>query len=263
VALYKQGYIVTLYDAVRGAQQIEIVDSTGKYLPATAVGAIPQINLAVISTDAAVLPVSDIAQYGPHMGDSLYAVGGADENTRGSLGVCYVAHPNRTLETKISDSEIWSVSTLQIGGLEGDSWGGAPLFDSRGALVAIAISTQERVLAIPCAKIWSIIQAISAGQSVGQDMLSSVATRQARLGVSVEQVGESGIYGMKIVGFSEDATDARDKLRVGDIIVGIGESVVVDSYTQTAALSKFSSGQTAEIFVIRGGQRLSFLVRLM
>ncbi len=68
--------------------------------------------------------------------------------------------------------------------------------------------------------------------------------------------------GVAIKGFERADSDAASKLRAGDIVVAVGDQPVDSADAVKSALRKYSAGDTAEVYVTRNGQLLSFHVRL-
>ncbi len=62
--------------------------------------------------------------------------------------------------------------------------------------------------------------------------------------------------GMRIDGVSEDKPAQKAGLQKGDVVVQMGDSVVVDMMSYMRALSAFETGNTTEVVVDRDGKRL-------
>ena len=80
----------------------------------------------------------------------------------------------------------------------------------------------------------------------------------ARLGVACESVSD----GLRIVSFESETADVAQKLRVGDVIVAVGETEISTAEELSEVVREYSAGESAEIFVWRDGQTLSFFVEL-
>ena len=62
--------------------------------------------------------------------------------------------------------------------------------------------------------------------------------------------------GMRIEAVIDGRTAANAGLEDGDIVIRIGEYEVGDIYGYMDALSKFESGQTTEVTVLRGKKKI-------
>ena len=269
VGLFSDGYIATVYDPLLEDGQTEVTLWNGKVYPAAYVGSLPSAGLSLlrISSDSELeyLSLSDISLEKADTGDALYAIGSAESGELPcSLYACHVSHSDRSLDSTDTEGRRHTLSVIQLSGLADSSLLGCPLFDSNGNGVALALSQSSRsdaYFAVSLHSVAELLSFIRDGETPSKEALSLLLRTPAILGIEGKQACVDGIWGIEITGFPQNG-DAEEKLRRGDLIVRIDGTAVASTATLKQLLEGYSSGDSAEIFVYRNGQKLSFVVRL-
>ena len=269
IGVFSDGYIATVYDPLLERGLIEVTVWNGKVYPAVFVGALPEARLSLlrISADSELeyLKESEISPKGVSEGDVLYGIGSAAKGELPcSLYVCNVSHSSRAVDTDGADGKRHILSAIQISGLEDNSLLGSPLFDGEGNGIAMAFSIDSGAdvcFALSLHSAAELLRFVRDSETPSKEALSVLLHTPATLGIEGKQACIDGIWGIEIGGFSQNP-DAERKLRRGDLIFRVDDTAVVSPASLGQLLEKYSSGETAEIFVYRHGQRLSFAVTL-
>ena len=267
-AVMGDGHIVTVYSGIANADRIEVTLSDGKTYGAALVGGDQTVDLALLKTDASELKY--IQTWGDvtfEAGKRVYAIGTVeDAQFGGSLFEGVVAYGERTLEVTSSSGEIRRATAVQIGGFGDPALCGSPVFDEYGTAVALVWNGGDDTsvgLALPLDRVMAVVEFFKNGEEPTAEVLKTIAYSTPSLGI-VGQNGSVGeIYGVVVTDFSEPVCDAAVKLREGDVIVKIGDTVTADTASVREAIYAFAPGDKVEVHVIRNEQRLSFFVELI
>jgi serine protease Do len=265
-AVFGDGYVATVYSGISKAQRVEVIDSDGKTYAATVVGGDATVDLALLKTDAELKDVRATDKTSFEAGKRLYAIGTVGEaQFGGSLFEGVVAYGERVLELSASDGEIRRAVAVQIGGINSSELCGSPVFDEYGRAVAMVWSGTDDAsvgLALPLDRVVAVLEFFKDGEQPTAEVLSSIAYSAPTLGVIGENTSVGELCGVLITDFTDGMCDAAVKLRRGDIIVKIDDTVTGDSISIKEAIYTCTPGDTVEVHVLRDGQRLSFFVKL-
>ncbi|MBO7310813.1 MAG: serine protease, partial [Clostridia bacterium] len=265
--IFLGGYIATLYEAISDSEQIEVVLSNGVAYPAKIIGGDATVNLALIQCEAMSVDCVSIAS-GEEVraGERAYAVGSMGEGKYGaSFASCEISCERRTPELIGFDGYRRVFTAIQLDAINDRCMMGAPVFNEYGQAVAVVLSAGEDCLqsfALPIDGVYSVLESVMLGESPTAEALSSLAYIPPTLGILGEQVNEGDIWGVAVRGFLSDTCDASLKLRVGDIIFKINDTLVPDAQTLALKIQEYIPDDEVEVFVLRDGQRLSFKVKL-
>jgi S1-C subfamily serine protease len=260
-AVFDGGYIATLWDTVDGAQSIEIILGGKDIRRAELVGGSSLSELALLKTEGEGLCVPTISG-GISTGDTVYAVGALGDNAAATLpsSLCKgsVAYKERRIRVDEGKSQKL-MKAIQLDGFNTDSLGGCPVFNEDGDAVAIMVNigNTDASFALPIEEVLAVLLPIKDGQTPPGEAVSAFARLCPRLGVECEESAN----GVKIVELYAD-TDAALKLKVGDIIIKVGEKTVSDVENLRAEIETHQAYESVEIFVYRNAQLLSFYVIL-
>ena len=265
-AVFGDGYVATVYSGISKAQRVEVIDSDGKTYAATVVGTDATVDLALLKTDAELKDVRATDKTSFEAGKRLYAIGTVGEaQFGGSLFEGVVAYGERVLELSASDGEIRRAVAVQIGGINSSALCGSPVFDEYGRAVAMVWSGTDDAsvgLALPLYRVVAVLEFFKDGEQPTAEVLSSIAYSAPTLGIIGENTSVGELCGVLITDFTDGVCDAAVKLRRGDIIVKIDDTVTGDSISIKEAIYTCTPGDTVEVHVLRDGQRLSFFVEL-
>ncbi len=264
-AVFDGGYIVTLYEAL-GKDSTQVITHEGKSLPCELIGADESVNLALLRAQMYDAEYVDICTDGvPSVGGEVFAVAclGNGEYAS-SLIAGEVAYLSRQSLVTLSDGIKRRVNALQLGSIGGDGIGGCPIFDREGHAVAICFVSLDGggSLAFPLGSVLPVLECMRDGREISDDILCSLAFTPARLGILGEQTQLGEEWGVLVKGFSDEDSDAAIKLREGDMIFRVCDTPVTDNAGLSAVVEGYRAGESVEVFLVRGAQRLSFFVTL-
>ena len=263
VILTTDGYIVTNYHVVEGAQQITVTLHDDSTYTATVVGADQQSDIALLKIDAtgltpAVLGDSDNVQ----VGEVVIAVGNRMGTLGGTVTDGIVSALNRDISVEGNQMTLMQTSAAIS---PGNSGGG--LFNTNGELVGIVNAkysdedAEGLGFAIP----------VNTMKTVVQDLLENgYVTGRPALGITVITVGDVQTamqYGVSSLGVYVNSVDAGSGaeaagMKAGDRIVSIGTQLVETTDDVTNALKAYNVGDVVEIQVDRDRELITLQVTL-
>ena len=263
VILTTDGYIVTNYHVVEGAQQVTVTLHDDSTYTATVVGSDQQSDIALLKIEAdgltpAVLGDSDNVQ----VGEVVIAVGNPMGTLGGTVTDGIVSALNRDITVEGNQMTLMQTSAAIS---PGNSGGG--LFNTNGELIAIVNAkysdedAEGLGFAIP----------VNTMKTVVQDLLENgYVTGRPALGITVITVGDVQTamqYGVSSLGVYVNSVDAGSGaeaagMKAGDRIVSIGTQLVETTDDVTNALKNYNVGDVVEIQVDRGRELITLQVTL-
>lgn len=263
VILTTDGYIVTNYHVVEGAQQITVTLHDDSTYTATVVGSDQQSDIALLKIDAtgltpAVLGDSDSVQ----VGEVVIAVGNPMGTLGGTVTDGIVSALNRDISVEGNEMTLMQTSAAIS---PGNSGGG--LFNTNGELIGIVNAkysdedAEGLGFAIP----------VNTMKTVVQDLLENgYVTGRPALGITVITVGDVQTamqYGVSNLGVYVNSVDEGSGaeaagMKAGDRIVSIGTQLVESTDDVTNALKSYNVGDVVEVQVDRGRELITLQVTL-
>ena len=263
VILTTDGYIVTNYHVVEGAQQITVTLHDDSTYTATVVGSDQQSDIALLKIDAtgltpAVLGDSDSVQ----VGEVVIAVGNPMGTLGGTVTDGIVSALNRDISVEGNQMTLMQTSAAIS---PGNSGGG--LFNTNGELIGIVNAkysdedAEGLGFAIP----------VNTMKTVVQDLLENgYVTGRPALGITVITVGDVQTamqYGVSSLGVYVNSVDEGSGaeaagMKAGDRIVSIGTQLVESTDDVTNALKSYNVGDVVEVQVDRGRELITLQVTL-
>lgn len=263
VILTTDGYIVTNYHVVEGAQQITVTLHDDSTYTATVVGSDQQSDIALLKIDAtgltpAVLGDSDSVQ----VGEVVIAVGNPMGTLGGTVTDGIVSALNRDISVEGNKMTLMQTSAAIS---PGNSGGG--LFNTNGELIGIVNAkysdedAEGLGFAIP----------VNTMKTVVQDLLENgYVTGRPALGITVITVGDVQTamqYGVSSLGVYVNSVDEGSGaeaagMKAGDRIVSIGTQLVESTDDVTNALKAYNVGDVVEVQVDRGRELITLQVTL-
>ena len=257
----EDGYVVTNYHVVEGAQALSITTYAGEEIEAALVGYDEINDMAVLKIEAQGLKYAQLGSSGDlNVGDMVIAVGNALGELSYTMTVGYVSGTDRSVSTDGTP-----INMLQTDAAINSGNSGGPLFNMKGQVVGITTAKYSGETSSG-ASIEGIGFAIPIDDVVGMidDLIQyGYVTNQAYLGVSVYDVDAAttnrygvpqGAYVAEVV---EGTCAERAGVQMGDIIVGVGSYEVDGLSSLQTVLRKFSAGDTSTITVYREGRRIT------
>jgi S1-C subfamily serine protease len=268
----REGRVITNFHVIQGASAAKVTLGDNSTWDAELVGAAPDQDLAVLRIAApaeALHPLAVGTSTDLLVGQKVFAIGNP-------FGL------DHTLTTGIISAlgrEITTVTGRTIGGViqtdaainPGNS--GGPLLDSAGSLIGMNTAilspsgTSSGVgFAVPVDTIRRLVpQLIEHGQvaraGLGVQIADDHTTRRLGVrGVLVAQVEEGSAAAA--AGLQGTRRDARGRLVLGDVIVGVGKKAVGTMHELADALDEFAVGDTVAVTVRRGEREIAVPVVL-
>lgn len=263
VIIRSDGYIVTNYHVIEDSRELVVSLGSGEELPATVVGADPPTDLAVIKIDKKGLPAAEMADSDKlRVGEPAIAIGnplGLDFQQSVTKGVVSALERAITIQGQ-------NFSFIQTDAAINDGNSGGALVNIKGELIGIntakiKISGVEGMgFAIPSNTVKQISNTlIEKGRVVrpwiGVYISTLTPLDAQRFGLSVE----SGILVQEVV-----KGGPADKAGIVsmDVILELEGTKLTDTSELQQLLQKFGVGETIEITLARGQEKLVVQVTL-
>jgi S1-C subfamily serine protease len=247
---WRQGTIVTAAHALRHEEDIKVTIAGGRSLPAKLAGRDGGSDLAVLSLDAAELPVTQIAGSSPAVGQVVLAVGRVDGLASASLGiVSLITGPWRTWRGALIDQLIRPDIALYHG------FSGGPLVDAQGQTIGINTSGLSRYSAvtIPASTINRVADELSKTGRVARGFLG-LGLYGVRIPRRImEAQGLASAAGLIIVNVEPDGPADKAGLLVGDLLIALNGVPVKETEDVQAALDPDLTGKPVVASILRGG----------
>jgi len=241
--------VVTASHVVRGADEVSLGTSDGKKLTAKVAGRLRRADIAVLKTDATLVPI---------------ARGDSDKLKVGQF-VLALANPFSS-QVSVTSGIITSASR-SIGG-----WGmsienavvtdarvnpgysGGPLVDASGQLIGMNVAYfSKRGIAVPVNAISRAVQRLAAGKTFKRAYLGIVTNPvelPAEVATDKRVSQEAGLMVFSV----EDGTPAKKAgLTLGDVILKLNGKGTESTEDLTSFLSEEAIGRPAKILLLRGG----------
>lgn len=262
--LSADGYIVTNYHVIDGANAIKVTLNNGQEYDATLIG-------GEETNDVAVLKVKDVTGLKPVvLGDSDTLVVGQQVSTIGNaLGALsfsqtsgHVSGVGRSVT--MSDGTI--INMIQTDCVINSGNSGGPLFDQYGRVVGITSAKYSNNGDSSSASIEGIGFAIPINDVIDmiQDFIQyGYVTGRPSMGITAVEVTEdyakafgwpSGVY---VNGVNEGSCSQTAGLKQGDIITKLGDTAVTTVAELNAAKNQFKAGESTTLEVYRSGETIT------
>ncbi len=251
----QDGYIVTNYHIIEGAQSVEISTADGKVYAAQIVGVDEGNDFALLKIEAEGMPCVEFGSSDALViGDQVVAIGYPLTSGSPTLTVGYISAKNRVITT-----EGRTISMLQTDAAINSGNSGGPLLNMQGQVIGITTAKSSGTSSTG-AIIEGVGYAIPIDDIRGmiEDLKEFGYITGAYLGVWVRDVTEAAqSYGLPAGVFVEDVMDGYCAQKAGiqpkDIIVNLGGYEVRSLTDLTLALRKFKAGQEITVTVYRNG----------
>ena len=244
----EDGYVVTNSHVVSGATQIFVTTHDGGDYAAELIGHDENNDVALLKIEAEDLPFVTIGSSEDLIvGDQVVAIGNPLGTLNATLTVGYISGKNRTISTDGS-----SINMLQTDAAINPGNSGGPLFNMKGEVIGITTAKYSGTtssgasiegigFAIPIDDVMPLLEEIQNNGYVSTPYM----------GISItDQFAGMGAY---VVQVDKGSAAAVAGIRVGDLIVSMGEHSVSSVSTLSAAMRDFKPGDTTKITVFRSG----------
>lgn len=257
----EDGYVVTNYHVINGAQEVKVIFSDGKEVNAKVVNYDAERDIAVIKiTDDVKMP--GIAQLGDSStvkaGEEVIAIGnplGKEFSSTVTKGI--VSSPNRKMKTENGNVLDYIQTDAAIN--PGNS--GGPLINSKGEV--IGINTAKKVgediegigFAIPINEVKTRLGSLS------KPILKlGITARTVTPELAKENKLEEGVY---VVGVQEFSPAEKAGLKIGDLIVEFGGKRVKTLEELNQVKSQYNDGDSVPVEIIRDGKKVDLNLTLV
>ena len=258
--LSEDGYIVSNYHVVEGANTLTVIMHNGTEYDAKLIGYDEYNDLAVLKIDAKGLPCAKLGSSDDLIiGDMVVAIGNPLGELTSSLTVGYVSGTNRDVSTTGA-----AINMLQTDAAINPGNSGGPLFNMFGEVVGITTAkysgsaVEGLGFAIP---IDDVTQKIT-------DIVERGYVTGAYLGVNITELTEEGKEalgipdGVYVRSVEEGYCAAKAGVRQMDIITALGEHTVKTIADLKRALEKYEPGDTVELTIWRSGEVIKLTLTL-
>lgn len=257
----EEGYVVTNFHVIRGAQEVKVIFNNEKEVNAKVVNYDQQNDIAVLKiSDDVKMPgvavLGDSSAVKP--GEDVIAIGnplGKEFSSTVTRGI--VSSPNRKLKTEEGNI----VEYIQTDAAINPGNSGGPLINSKGEV--IGINTAKKVgpeiegigFAIPINLVKSRLGALSkpllrigiAGQNINEEVAKANNVQQ-------------GVY---VANVQEFSPAEKAGLRIGDIIIKFGGERVKTIEELNTLKEKYSDGDVVKITCLRDGKEITLDLKLI
>lgn len=258
VILSDDGYILTNYHVIEGADKLQVVASGGEY-EAKVVGTDPSSDLAVIKIEASGLPAVEIGSSSDLVtGEWVMAVGspfGLEQSVSTGI-VSAVSRSSSSLYS--SESEAIYTNMIQTDAAINPGNSGGALVDKNGKLIGINTliastsgSSSGVGFAIPVDYAMKIAEQIIAGQTPSHAQLGvSLTTVNSSVAARYNLPVSEGAYVTRVTSNS-GASEAG--ITEGDIITKVGDSKVTSASDLIIAVRSHNPGDMVSVTFNRSG----------
>ena len=262
----EDGYIVTNYHVIDGAQEIKVTLYDGNDYDATYVGGEQANDVAVLKIDAkgltpVVLGDSDSLQ----VGEQVCTIG----NALGALSFSQTSGNVSGLGRSVTYSDGTVINMIQTDCTINSGNSGGPLFDSQGRVVGITSAKYSNNGDSSDASIEHIGFAIPINdvKNVITDIMQNGYVVRPYMGImSPQTVSEDNIqvfgwpHGVYVNSVEEGSCAETAGIRRGDIVTKLGDTEISSVAELTAAKNRFKPGDTTTVEVYRAGETLTVTI---
>ena len=265
--LSEDGYILTNYHVVEGAEEIIVTTHDGMEHTAQLLGYDASTNdLAVLKVEANGLRAAAIGRsVDVQIGDMVAAIGNPLGELTATQTVGYVSGIGREVAT----DSLTTISMIQTDAAINPGNSGGPLFNMRGEVIGITTAKYSGTtnsgasiegigFAIPIDDVMNVVD----------DLIEFGYVTGAYMGVSVQNTDEASaaMFGLPtgayIVSVEKGGAADRAGIKAKDIVVQIGQTPVSNVTDLTRALRGYKAGDTTTVVVLRGGARVELEITL-
>lgn len=239
---WRPGIVVTAEHTVRREEEIEIALPDGKTVSATVAGSDPGSDLAVLKVDGHAGEVPTVATGDPAPGNLALTIGRSpDSGVNATLGIISAVSGSwRTWRGGRLDRYIRLDLTMY------PASSGGLVVNTKGEAIGIATSALSRIagLAIPASTVDRVVD----------EILSRGHVARGYLGVGLQPVELPDHHkGLIVLSLEPEGPAAKSGVLIGDVLVTLGGTDVVDTDDIQSVLERHPVGQKIDAGVVRGG----------
>jgi serine protease Do len=261
IIINKDGYILTNYHVINGAQNITITFNNKKTAPAKVVNYDSSLDLAVIKVTSSNVTMPAVAQLGTssslEVGDPVVAIGNPmGLEFFGSVTTGVVSALNRQVSVENSGQ---NQTLIQTDAAINPGNSGGPLVNSQGQVIGITSS-----------KLTGGVEGI--GFAIPIDVvkprISSLTKQMILLGITVQDVTKDDAtqysvpQGVQVQQVNPGSSASRAGLQSGDIITKFGDQTIQTTDQLNSAKSKYNVGDHVAMQVYRNNSTMTLNITL-
>lgn len=248
---WRPGIVVTADETIKRSEDITVTLSDGRTVPATLVGRDASTDVAVLKLSDIELPVAQIGEASSlKVGHLVLAVGRSEESgLNASLGVVSaLGGPWHSSYGGLIDQFVRLDLTLS------PSSEGGPLVDATGRVIGITVSgPRHTVLAIPASTVSRSVDTLLEKGHIARGYLG-LGMQSVRLPDTLKSnlnIASDG--GVIVINVEPNGPADRAGVLIGDVLVALNSTSVLDTSDVQALLGPSSVGQTLKAQMVRGG----------
>lgn len=263
----EDGYILTNYHVIDGANSIKVTFDNGKEYTATYVGGEEKNDIAVIKVDATGLTPVVIGKSSDMLvGEQVTTIG----NPLGELTFSESTGIISALDRSITMSDGRQMNMIQTDCAINSGNSGGPLFNSHGEVIGIVSAKYSSGSNSSSASVEGLGFAIpmdDVASMVSDLVKNGYVTGKPIMGISVADVDESvtsyGVpQGAIIRVVTPDLCGAKAGLQAGDIVTKIDNTDVTSASDLTSAIGNYKPGDKVNLTIFRSGETKTVEVTL-
>lgn len=263
----EDGYILTNYHVIDGANSIKVTFDNGKEYTATYVGGEEKSDIAVIKVDATGLTPVVIGKSSDMLvGEQVTTIG----NPLGELTFSESTGIISALDRSITMSDGRQMNMIQTDCAINSGNSGGPLFNSHGEVIGIVSAKYSSGSNSSSASVEGLGFAIpmdDVASMVSDLVKNGYVTGKPIMGISVADVDESvtsyGVpQGAIIRVVTPDLCGAKAGLQAGDIVTKIDNTDVTSASDLTSAIGNYKPGDKVTLTIFRSGETKTVEVTL-
>lgn len=263
----EDGYILTNYHVIDGANSIKVTFDNGKEYTATYVGGEEKNDIAVIKVEATGLTPVVIGKSSDMLvGEQVTTIG----NPLGELTFSESTGIISALDRSITMSDGRQMNMIQTDCAINSGNSGGPLFNSHGEVIGIVSAKYSSGSNSSSASVEGLGFAIpmdDVASMVSDLVKNGYVTGKPIMGISVADVDESvtsyGVpQGAIIRVVTPDLCGAKAGLQAGDIVTKIDNTDVTSASDLTSAIGNYKPGDKVTLTIFRSGETKTVEVTL-
>ena len=247
------GYIVTNYHVIEGAETLKVTTTAGETYPAELIGGDKENDVALLKIEGETFPTCHVGDSDQmRVGQMVVAIGNPLGELTNTLTVGYVSALDREINTDGTP-----INMLQTDAAINSGNSGGPLFDMYGNVIGIttakyASDTIEGLgFAIPINDAMKIVADLKMyGYVIGRPYFG-IYTDDLTVTMASYYNLPVGVY---VTGVIEDGAAAKAGMQQGDIICSIDDQRCQTQTEMSSIMKNYSAGDTATVEIYRGGE---------
>ena len=262
----EDGYVLTNYHVVEGADVVSITTPGGDEYDASVIGSDATNDVALLKVEATGLPYVALGNSDELIvGDQVVAIGNPLGELTSTMTVGYVSGKERDVTTDGT-----TINMIQTDAAINSGNSGGPLFNMKGEVVGITTAKYSGNSSSG-ASIEGIGFAIPINDvlAVAEDLKEFGYVKSAYMGVVVREMDTqtAELYNLPVGAYVDSVEEGGPADKAGiqaeDIIIGLDDITINGLNALTKALRGYEPGDVATVTVFRAGQRVELEITLV